>query len=199
MDEFLNLNKSELEIKIPDQEVRISQIISLAMMAGVIIFSIIIYYMYSLMGSDEYYFNPETSISPLLSKIFIIIALINYSLLYIIPKFVFSPQGIKNKLSAVTMNNQGIKLTDSISKLIYLHRTYMIIQIAILDAVALFGLVILFLSIQERVIYSDSDYWLLFIPAIIMILSIIKNFPTKQKIAEQIEKYFLQPLRNPVQ
>jgi len=155
--------------------------------------------MYSLMGSDEYYFNPETSISPLLSKIFIIIALINYSLLYIIPKFVFSPQGIKNKLSAVTMNNQGIKLTDSISKLIYLHRTYMIIQIAILDAVALFGLVILFLSIQERVIYSDSDYWLLFIPAIIMILSIIKNFPTKQKIAEQIEKYFLQPLRNPVQ
>ena len=199
MDEFLNLNKSELEIKIPDQEVRISQIISLAMMAGVIIFSIIIYYMYSLMGSDEYYFNPETSISPLLSKIFIIIALINYSLLYIIPKFVFSPQGIKNKLSAVTMNNQGIKHTDSISKLIYLHRTYMIIQIAILDAVALFGLVILFLSIQERVIYSDSDYWLLFIPAIIMILSIIKNFPTKQKIAEQIEKYFLQPLRNPVQ
>ena len=195
MEEFLSLSKSELESKLPDQEVRISQIINLAMMAGVIIFSMIILYMYSALNSDDYYFNPETSISPLLVKVLIIIGLINYSLLYIIPKFIFSPQSIKNRLSGTVITKQGDPLTDSISKLIYLHRTYMLIQIAILEFVALFGLVILFISIQEGLIYSDSDYWLLFVPAIIMILYIIKNFPTKQKMAEQIENNFLKSLR----
>jgi hypothetical protein len=196
MDEFLSINRSELEIKLPNQEVRISQIISLAMLAGVIIFSMFMLYMYSVMNSEDYYFDPETSISPLLTKVLIIIGLINYSLLYIIPKFVFSPQAIKNRLSTPVMTNQNDPLTDSISKLVYLHRTYMLIKISIMEFVALFGLVVLFLSIQEGLIYTNSDYWLLFTPTIIMIIYIIKNFPTKQKIAEQLEENFLKPLRS---
>ncbi len=196
MEENVNLNRSELESILPIQEVRISQIINMAMMVGVIIFSLIIFYMHSLTSSDEFYYDSETNISPLLSKIFIFIALINYSLLYIIPKFVFSPQVIKNKLSASVISNQGETLTDSISKLIYLNRTYMLIQIAILEGVALFGLVILFISIQEGLIYTNSYYWLLFTPTIIMIIYIIKNFPTKQKIAQQIEENILKPLRS---
>lgn len=195
MEEYVSLNKNELENKLPAQEIRISQIISLAMMAGVLIFSMIILYMYSVMNSQDVYLNPGTNISSLLIKVLIIIGLINYSLLYFIPKFVFSPKAIKNKLSIPAITKQGDPLPDSISKLIYLHRTYMLIQIAILEFVALFGLVVLFLSIQEGLIYSNNNYWLLFIPAIIMILFIIKNFPTKQKIADQIEENFLKPVR----
>jgi len=195
MEEYLSLNRSELQIKLPDQEVRISQVICLAMMAGVIVFSVIILYMHSVMNTEDYYFNPENSISPLLAKLLIIIGLIMYSLIYIIPKFLFNPEGIKNRLSGYVVTNQGDPQTDSISKLIYLHRTYMLIQIAVLEFVALFGLVILFLSIQEGVIYANSDYWLLLTPLVIMILFIIKNFPTKQKMAEQIENNILNPLR----
>lgn len=71
----------------------------------------------------------------------------------------------------------------------------MIIRLTILETVALLGLVTLFLSIIERSIYVNTYYWLLLIPTLIMIAYIFQNFPTKQKVAKQIEMNILNPLR----
>ena len=195
MEEFYGLNRIELESKLPDEQIRITQIICLAMMIGVFMFMAILIFMYFQNENiNNNYADYDTS--SVFSVVLVIIAGIVYTMFNVIPKIIFSPEKIKQRLSQGIPTYQEMVVSDPVIRLLLLHRAQMIIKMAMLEGVALFGLVNLFYFITDGTIYTNNNYWLVLIPAFIMFVYIIINFPTKQKIAEQIEKDFLEPLRS---
>ena len=195
MDEFYGLNRMELESKLPDEQIRITQIICLAMMIGVFMFMAILIFMYFQNENiNNNYADYDTS--SVFSVVLVIIAGIVYTMFNVIPKIIFSPEKIKQRLSQGIPTYQEMVVSDPVIRLLLLHRAQMIIKMAMLEGVALFGLVNLFYFITDGTIYTNNNYWLVLIPAFIMFVYIIINFPTKQKIAEQIEKDFLENLRS---
>lgn len=195
MEEFYGLNRMELESKLPDEQIRITQIICLAMMIGVFMFMAILIFMYFQNENiNNNYADYDTS--SVFSVVLVIIAGIVYTMFNVIPKIIFSPEKIKQRLSQGIPTYQEMVVSDPVIRLLLLHRAQMIIKMAMLEGVALFGLVNLFYFITDGTIYTNNNYWLVLIPAFIMFVYIIINFPTKQKIAEQIEKDFLEPLRS---
>lgn len=121
MYEYLSLTKAELESKFSDQQIRISQIINIAMLFGLLLFFTIIFYMYSISEYDEFTYDSEQNISTIISTVTIFLAIIIYSLFNILTKILFSPQQIKQKLSQNYLMSQQFKTNEPVIKLILLH------------------------------------------------------------------------------
>ncbi|MEJ2546162.1 MAG: hypothetical protein P8Y99_19025 [Calditrichaceae bacterium] len=195
MEEFFNLSRTEIENNMSNEQLRVSQIISLSMVIGVTMFVIIILFSYFQNDTTVISQNVDTSTINILIIVLLIIALIIYSIFNLILKIIFTPQRIKERFSAPYDMYQDKKVTQPVLRLLIFHRIQMIIRMVMLEGVALYGIVILFLCVKDGIIYTNSNYWFLLSPSIIMIAYIAQNFPTKQKVAEQIEEDILKPIR----
>ena len=72
----------------------------------------------------------------------------------------------------------------------------MVIRLAMLEGITLFGLVALIQSVLSRIIYFNDNYWLLTLPLFILIWVVLINYISKEKIISRIENEILFRLRN---
>ena len=92
-------------------------------------------------------------------------------------------------------DGEGNEIKKPISKLMVVFRSVMIIRLALLDGVALFGLVLLLLSASNGSLHERSIIWLALTPVVILLGFVFLTFPTKEKIVENIDTNILRKLR----
>lgn len=198
MAEIQKITRFDLETKLTLQEIRVTQLIALVMVMMVILFSIILLFLYSQRSAVLPVESavPENNIVPILSLLLLVLAVVEYAIAYILPKIMFSPPKLKIRLSEPFAHKQDRPISELIQVLVGIYRVRLIIILAILEGVALFGLVVLFLAITQGIIYENNNYWLNFVPALILLIYAIKNFPNKERMIEYIEKQILNPLQS---
>ncbi len=193
MKEYLSITKYDIEKKLSNELLRISRIISSAMVVGPTLFLFFIIFLYlksdSLAG-DEY----NALDINIFSTIVLVIAILNYTAFFIFPIFYLKPKNVLNRLSQIADQSRN-KIDDPVIKLILFDRIYMIIRLAILEGVALFGMVILFQAVSGGQINENPNLWLWIIPIIVLGIFVLNNYISKDKYIERIENQFLSKLK----
>lgn len=137
------------------------KIITLAMNLGIALFAIVCFILYS--GSS---IRSEESgfLDILLGFLFLLSASV-YSLASFLP----------NKILNQNLKRPDVDLLGAVT-------TYQIIKLALYEAPALFGLVIIVLGITSGAIFSNSYIFIALAPAIVMFAVSIFTFPTEYSV-----------------
>ena len=194
MEEFQSITRFDIESKLTNKILNVPRIISSAMLAGVMIFLLVIIYLNS-SRLDENIVLPEFSQTGTLIYVLIFAALSVYTAFLYVPKFYLNPRYLKDRLSKSLKDKQGNPITDPIEKLLNIDLTFMIIRLAMLESIALFAMVILFLSVSEGRLDSEPSLWLLVIPFAIQAVFTLNNYLPKGRYIDRIETQILAPLR----
>jgi hypothetical protein len=70
-----------------------------------------------------------------------------------------------------------------------------VIRLTVVEGVAFFGLVLIFIAGQAGVLHQYPIYWLNLFSTVILFVFIFRDFPNRQRIEELCEKLFLAPYR----
>ncbi|MBK8946667.1 MAG: hypothetical protein IPM32_15545 [Ignavibacteriae bacterium] len=174
----MNLTFENIYSNISHEQLKTSQIIAIALGLGISLFfgvTMIMYYN-NLPNDPNVYEEPNNLLY--LKFVCILVFFTTLVLSY------FQPTRIV-KAQFETLKNTDSSKVD-INSLEAIHRTYLIIRLAILEGGGLFGLVIFFLSVLDFTIYAFPIYWICVIPALVMVLHVILLFPTKTKVSNYI-------------
>ena len=78
-----------------------------------------------------------------------------------------------------------------VEQLLNVLRLASVIRLTVVEGVAFFGLVLLFIAGQAGVLHQYPIYWLNFFSTVILFVFIFRDFPTRQRIEELCERLFL--------
>ena len=184
MGDFHSVTKHDIEQLLTDNQVKISKILSLAMLSAPAIFLFFILFMNAkkepLIGQSE---NSEFLQMYVYMVIFLAVAV--YSIILVFPKIFLTPSALKKK---IFVSNSIDKNTSTVMQLTGLDRSFMIIRYALLEAVALFSATGIFIVLTKSAYQLPENVWYLALPTLIHIVYILYDFPTKDKIIVRIEK-----------
>ena len=188
MDEYKRVTIEQIEAGLVGEPLRMNRIMSLALVMGTTLFLAVVLYIYqkNLSSDIEISYNAVDE----LIVVFLILALIIYPTFLIFPKIFLKGNKLEAKLLSSTLSLNNISTTDPVINIISLDRTMMIIRLAMLEGVALFGLVALMLCVNSGLIYHNDNYWLLVIPLFIQAIA-TSSFVSKEKIVSRIERDIL--------
>ena len=94
------------------------------------------------------------------------------------------------------MYDQKRKLIDNpIEKLIGFDRIYMIMRLAMLEGISLFGIVVLFQAVTNGIIDDIPLLWLWIVPSFVLAIFAFKNYLRKESYVERIENQILIKLK----
>jgi len=188
MDEYKRVTIEQIEAGLVGEPLRMNRIMSLALVMGTTLFLAVVLYIYqkNLSSDIEISYNAVDE----LIVVFLILALIIYPTFLIFPKIFLKGNKLETKLLSSTLSLNNISTTDPVINIISLDRTMMIIRLAMLEGVALFGLVALMLCVNSGLIYHNDNYWLLVIPLFIQAIA-TSSFVSKEKIVSRIERDIL--------
>lgn len=195
MNDYLNLFRYDIKNKLSDGQLMVSRIISLAIAVGPVIFLLVILIIY-LRNKHNLIDYEASDFINLLIYVFIIIAIGAYGAFLFIPQFFSKPEYLRKRFSKPILDQKRNEIKDPIQKLFFLDRTLMVIQLALLEGVSIFGMVVLFVSVVTGYIYTHSLLWLLILPWLFQAIYTVQNFISKEKYLDRIENNFLIPLRN---
>ncbi len=184
-------NVNDIASKISDSSLRLYRIIFIALGTGVILFAVVCLVLYNINSSKPHLNNTNGDSFIILLYIMIGICAIQYSLIFLYPQLLYKKLFEQNK---ILLTDKDKKL--DIERAIGLIRSFKIVIIALLEGCAFFGLVVVLLAVMGFNIYSQPLYWIGYLPAIILVLYIIKNLPTKESLAEEIYEKIVLKLKD---
>ena len=184
MDEYKYISRYEIEEKLTGENFKINRIIGFALFTGPFILLLVVVYLYQQKegGLSE---QQSTDFIQIMLTVFLIMAASIYLLVAVLPKIFLSKENLVKMLSSTFVKKQDEK-NSSVIKLILVDRTLMIIRLAMMEGVTLFGLVIMMLSVFNSVIYTNESYFLLVLPWIAQLIFTINNYFNKDKVVERI-------------
>ena len=193
MDEYKRVTIEQIKAKLVGEPLKIIRIMGLALVIGTTLFLAVVLFLYqkNLSSDVEISFNAVDE----LIVVFLILTLIIYPTLLIFPKIFLKGNKLETKLLSSTTSLNNNAATDPVMQIISLDRTMTIIRLAMLEGIALFGLVALMLSVNSGLIYHNDNYWLLAFPLFIQILA-TSSFVSKEKIISRIERDILFRIKN---
>ncbi|HNX57795.1 MAG TPA: hypothetical protein PKK43_01755 [Spirochaetota bacterium] len=144
------------------------RILVLSFVIGIVGFAGVIYYIF-LMNSIPPELSPETDFR-LLTAITAGISAV------FIPLSIFVPGRF---LSAkLRVSGESLTTNDAFARI----RTSCIIRAALLELPSLFGLCVITIAVMRGYMQTHPFYWINIVPALIMILSLLFQIPTREKI-----------------
>jgi hypothetical protein len=157
---------------------------------GTFIFLLIVILMYHLKegGTPE---QQSLELIDIMIIVFCVITLSVYLFVGLFPKIFLRRDNIIRLLKALSIQEQDKNDAPEI-RLIGIDRTLMIIRLAMMESVTLFGSVILMLAVLDSVIYSNEALWFLALPFLVQLLFTINNYFSKEKAVERIYYTILQ-------
>ncbi len=184
MDEYKNISQYEIEDKLTGQNFKVNRIISIALLAGPFLFFLVVVYFYfeKEIGIPE---KHSIELMEIMVLIFLVMAVSVYSMVIVFPKIFLRKENVIKHLSSTYVQKKD-QNDAHIIKLIGVDRTLMIVRLAMMEGVTLFGFVILMLSISNSVIYYNDIYWLLTLPWVVQVIFTINNYFHKGKVVERI-------------
>ena len=174
-------------------DLRGMQILSFAFMAGVVSFACVVIFLYfnNAQGANIEREVPkgqaelldglgEVSILPLLSFVHTIMAIACWSLGFYLYEAILR----RKRFGSILQVLPGIHSEDPQAGFWVSLRGAFVIKIAMLQAPALFGLIICLLAILSGDIYSSPLYWLNTLSAVVLVLYMASAFPTRDRIVD---------------
>ncbi|MCB0284404.1 MAG: hypothetical protein H6627_00415 [Calditrichae bacterium] len=192
MGKFNSLTRYDLQQAITNNQVLILQIISIAMFAGPGVFFLLIY----IINSNKQPLIGESSISEttqILIYAAIALSFVMYGVFLVFPKIFLSASALKSRLNILPEELPNSVKADL---LIGIDRTLMIIRFAMLEGIALFASVVLFVEVSNSPMQISGDLWYLATPSLILLAYILYNFPSKENILKRIENEILAKIKN---
>lgn len=169
-------NNINLEKKLTRDGIRKIQIIVGALLLGVLLFFGVVLFLY-FNNTNIPPVQPISSAASMLLPIAILLGIGTTAASFYVP-------------SLLLKKGSNFKFSDPLQ----IATTFYIVKIALLEGGSLFGIIVLQLSVLEKIIYFDGTYWLAAMPMLLMIVTVIMTFPTKEKIIELLEKLNLSSL-----
>ncbi len=186
MQSLANISRHELEAKISNSWIRTMQMLYIAMALALAVMITVVAVFYTLAKERPMPEEPVNSLSlqyMVLALIFV--ALLEYMLFIILPKMRLAMGGT----SLLSANLQNF--TDRIPLLLSIYRSTAVIRLALLEGVAVFGLLIVLVAVTQFSIYTQSAYWLCLTPSVIFFAYIYLFFPTRERVIFYFENNFL--------
>ncbi|MFH1194131.1 MAG: hypothetical protein V1720_00385 [bacterium] len=188
MDMSNSVSIEDFEKSLPAGYLKTLQIIFFAIGTGIFLFFTVCVILYFINVQPET--PPTEEVVSMLSFIHAII----FVALFFTSKFMygfilsdkFNPG--KNMMSFQQLG----EVRGNYSNLLQKIRTAEIVRLAILEGPALFGLVIILLSVMSGVIYYNSGYWLNLLSSFALWGMIYINFPRTDKLYEVVRNHFNQ-------
>lgn len=177
MQESKEFNFSDFKNSLTEKDLIPLKIIMGVLNGGVLVFFLIALFVFSDGHTNEIPDDMDFQMANILLVALAVITMSTFFLSKIIPEKVLNPEGLvaKNLLNSAKEN----KL-----KLIALLSNYYIVKMALMEAPALFGVVILFLTSMSGLIHHYSIVWLSILPLVMMLAYTVTNFPNKVKVIE---------------
>jgi len=184
MNNIEKLNIEKLQEEINSEELRSVKIITTALNIGVLLYFAVCLFLYF---SDDHSVNPET-IDTSLNDNLLLGVLGLTAIMIVVSRIV--PNKVFNK-DGEAMTSFLYERAANSKEAVQIINTFYIIKFAMLEGVALFGLVALMLSVLNSSIYNNDIYWLAIIPMLLMNTIFILNFPTKERVIQLISDKIL--------
>lgn len=155
------LTNKKIEEEIKSENLNAVKIITVVLNIGVGLFALICFVLY-LSGEGN---SEETELLDILLGVLFLVASTTYAIASFLPK----------KLLINNFKQKDQSLISSIT-------TYQIIKLAMYEAPALFGLVIIILGITNKAIYSNDYLFIATIPMIVFFTHSIITFPNEFRV-----------------
>ncbi|MDP3149230.1 MAG: hypothetical protein Q8N83_08910 [Ignavibacteria bacterium] len=195
MDAYKNITSREIEAKLNDGDMRGNRIISLAMLGGSFFFLLIIIILSQKNASVETATRMVGDPNIFLI-VFIALGFIVYSMFMVFPKIFLKKENLMKLLSATNEDGDQNNIVDPVTKIIGIDRTLMIIRLAQLEGITLFGLVILMMNVSEKNIFENPTNWIFLLPLFFQLIYVLNNCITTEKTVARIEANILSAIKN---
>lgn len=194
MEQLFNLSHFEIEKIIPDEQVKISRIISLALVAGplTILILLLFFFKNDLVANLPNGQDEQTTI--LLYFFFACVVIFTTAFIFF-PKIFSDPQRLSSTISEIGSQSPNA----AINALINFDRTYMLLRIAFMEGLSFMGIVILLITTLNTHIVPVFSRWYLLLPLLFQTIYTITQYISKEKMVERIESIFLPALKKATQ
>lgn len=189
MQDYQPVSRQEIERGLSPEHVKIMRLISLALIAGPLIFLSMILYFYAQSAVSE---RPTMDFEFITTYIYVIIfiTIISYTAVFVIfPKRFLKPESIKKKMTGFTLLHRDKTQDDKTIRLIIFDRVFMIFRLAPLEVVSLFGMMALFLSVTNGLLHEHAELWLLILPWLFQTYFTLAQYISKDKMIDRLEYY----------
>ncbi|MBL7996790.1 hypothetical protein JNM05_15595 [bacterium] len=186
MNSLSEVTLSEFQTALTPQNVRVIQIIQGAIGLGVVMFMGVVLFVYSsqTMSVDARIANDDYDLINLLTLAHIMIAAGVYTVARVVFNLLLSSSVLRNGVTKVMKDGQGRVIDSPAEKILAIIRSAIIVRLAMLEAPALFGLVICLIGTFNGTIQETPSIWLNAITSLILIGFVILTFPNKEHIEE---------------
>ena len=183
MHEFETVSEIEIEKSFTDNDLKISRVISLTLVAGPFIFLVLTIFMYL---KNMEMSGKSFPVDEFLIYFLLFLTITTYPIFLFFPKFFTKPKILSQQLS--NLNNTIMEPTR---KIIHLERVLMIIRLAMLEGVTIFAFVILFIVVREGQINNNPSLWYLIIPWVIQAIYTFSNFVRRESYINRMLNLFV--------
>lgn len=179
-----NVSLIEFREALTSPAVRISQIISFAMAAGVVVYLGVLAIIG--LGQDPSIPDPgaraTTDMLTIVNFIFMVSA---WSIAKLIGERPYAEANLQDAANREFRHRSGEILASSpAEKCLVIIRTADILRLALLEGSAFLGLTTLTIAIAGRQLNSVPLYWINIAPAVVLLLYVARTFPTRERLEE---------------
>jgi|GEM_PF-2825990 len=187
MDHFSGITRIEIAQGLTAQEFNISRIISLALLAGALMFLLVILVFYQI-NVERAFEVPADYELDVFVYVLLFLSVVGYYVFIILPNFFLKPANLKKRIAQLPDQQTSHTTESSLRALISVDRVFMVIRLAVLDGISIFGLVILFLAVIDGTVYEDSRWWLLTLPLLIQAGITFRFYTSREQMIARLEK-----------
>ena len=186
----------QLREGITQQQVRTMQIITLAMMAGVVVMiGVVFYFMQNTYVDPVNFVQERQQATRLLIYIVILIAAMQYMMAAFIVRGMLTKQRLRGMIDRPSIFHLQSTPPDPVTVLMNIYRQLLIIRLAIFEGVALMGLVVFLFCGMNGTIKLYPLCWLALVPSVVLFLFAYIFYPTKDKVIFWIDNNLLPKIR----
>ena len=181
-----NISYNDIEKLLPAGYLKTLQIIFLAIGAGIALFLIVVVMLYSTTTQPQLQPSEETESILTLAHAAIFVSA------FFLSRFIYGMiiSGKINPQQSLTHSPRQNSSENDFNMLLQRIRTAEIARLALLEAPAMFGLVVILICVTSGVIFYEPVYWLNFLSGAVLWGMIYINFPTKDKLFETVISYY---------
>jgi len=174
----------EFQKALTPEKVRSFRVIHLGLGLGVFGFSLVLLYLWFVQGADQSAVPSDVDLIVIMSGVHAVLAMTLGSLSVILYKKQFRSGRLKELAAAPLRTPEGEQVEDPVEKCLSLIRIASILRLAMLEAVALFGLIVCTIAVVNGVLPEHSMVALNAVSPAGFLLFVLASFPTAERIGE---------------
>lgn len=180
----INLNRMHLEQALTAKQLRVIIIIRIALMLGILFYYFVVLLLYSMFIPDSFG-KQDTSLMNVLSAAHAVFTLAAAAIAFYLSSLQLCAERLTEQSNIQTPE-------EAAHYTVGFYRVSSILLMAPIEGASFFGAVICMIGVQNGTIEFYPMYWLNAASAVLLILTGIMTFPTRERILNTLESVFVQ-------